>query len=230
MKRILSVFIAVLMALSVCAYAEDAGLTVQGTGVVKVTADRAQVFLGVRETAADVLEAQSAANEKIDMICLALTEAGLSALEISTQSLYIYANYDYVNDSNEIVSYTAVNTLAINVTDMDRVGEFIDIAFAAGANTLDSVGFTAENTEAAQREALKLAVQNALDKAGAIADAAGMTLGSIVEINEVIDYYGMPVAAKTSNFRAEGAADAATSVQAASLEVSAAVTVEFELN
>lgn len=232
MKRIL----ALLMALTLCfaataALAETTSLTVKGNGAVTVTADRACVTLGVRETSADALEAQSAVNAKINAIYEALLAAGVEKKDIGTDSLYLYANYDYSEEIEKIVGYTASNMLSVQTTQLEKLGEYIDVAFGAGANVLDYVQFTAQNSEDAQKEALELAVQNAYEKAEVIAAAMGKTIHSVTSVTEE-DRYSADAGAKTSNARATEAASAedSTLVQASSLQISACVTVEFELS
>ena len=233
MKRILAMALAVCMILmGAVALAEPTTLTVRGTGVVSVAADQAQVILGVRESNSDVLVAQSTVNEKINAICAALIAAGVEQKGIGTESLYIYANYDYSTEVEQLTGYTATNTISITVTDISKVGEYIDVAFGAGANTLDNVSFIARETDDARKEALQLAVQSATEKAGIIAEAAGLEISSVTSISEGTDYhyYGDDAGAKYSNARAEAAADGApTMVQASSVQVSASVMMEFEL-
>ena len=233
MKRILAMVAAVCMIMmSAVALAEPTTLTVRGTGVVSVAADQAQVILGVRESNPDVLMAQSTVNEKINAICAALIAAGVEQKDIGTESLYIYANYDYSTEVEQLTGYTATNTISITVTDISKVGEYIDVAFGAGANTLDNVSFVARETDDARKEALQLAVQSATEKAGIIAEAAGLEISSVTSISEGSDYYyyGDDAGAKYSNARTEAAADGApTMVQASSVQVTASVLMEFEL-
>lgn len=230
MRKAIAIVLALLCVC--CSAAQAATLSVRGVGVVGVTADQARIVLGVRESAKDVLTAQATVNGKINAIFDALLEAGVEQKDIGTESLYIYANYDYSGDEPRLVSYTATNTLAVLVTDMERVGELIDIAFACGANTLDTVELSAKDTEEAQQQALRLAVESAFSKGEVIADAAGMTIASVVSIEEAVDYYGSDYGAKYLNARGvtESAADSATSVQASTLSVTATVLVEFELS
>ncbi len=233
MKRFVSMILAVILMMAICsaALAEPAALKVRGNGVVNVTADQARVVLGVRESMSDVREAQATVNEKINAIFAALTEAGMDGKDIGTESIYIYANYDYSGAEERLVGYTASNTISIVTTQIDKMGEYIDIAFAAGANTLDMVSFSSQQNEEAKKEALQLAVANAYEKAEVIAAAAGMQIVAVRSFDETQqDYYGVDSTAKFSNARVEGAAaDTSTMVQASTLQIQAAVLVEFEL-
>lgn len=230
MKRILSMMMAFVLLIPAFAYAEPASLKVQGNGVVNVTADVARVVLGVRESVSDVKLAQSTVNEKINAIFDALIAAGVQSKDIGTESIYIYANYDYSGDEERLVSYTASNGISIVTSDIDKLGEYIDIAFDAGANSLDTVEFSSQDNTEAQQEALKLAVENAYEKAEVIAEAAGMEIVSVKTFDETVEQGYADTTAKYSNARVEDAAgESATRVQASSLKVQASVIVEFEL-
>lgn len=232
MKKFLSIMlIAALFVFSGGALAEKTELTVRGTGVVSVTADVARVVLGVWETAPDVRVAQATVNEKINAICAALLEAGVESKNIGTESIFICANYDYSDGEERLAGYTATNTIAITTFSIDKMGEYIDIAFEAGANTLDMVNFSSQGNEEAQKEALQLAVQNAYEKAEVIAQAAGMEIVSVKSIDETEERYATDTGAKYSNARVEAAAAGqSTMVQASSLQIEASVLVEFELD
>jgi len=231
MKRLISVLMILAMLMSCTALAEGTILKVRGSGVVSVSADVAYVVLGVRENSVDVREAQKTVNEKINAIYAALVEAGIDSKDIGTESIYIYANYDYSDGEERLTGYTASNTISVSTTQIDKVGEYIDIAFAAGANTLDTVNFHSRDNAEAEKLALELAVQNAFEKAGIISAAAGMDIVSVKSMDETEERYGFDTSAKYSNARAEGAAmDQSTMVQASSLQISANVIVEFELS
>lgn len=231
MKRFFAVVLMLAMLLSCAAMAESAVLKVRGSGVVSVSADVARVVLGVREQSDDVRAAQASVNEKINAIYAALVEAGIESKDIGTESIYIYANYDYSNGEERLTGYTASNSISVTTTQIDKVGEYIDLAFAAGANTLDTVNFFSRDNAEAQEEALELAVQNAFEKAEVIANAAGMKIISVKSFDETEEHYYSDSGAKYSNARAEGAAmDQSTMVQASSLQISASVLVKFELD
>ena len=112
--------------------------------------------------------------ETIAAIRTALTGAGVPEEDITTDYLNIYATYDYRDDEEQLAAYMANSTLAIRVTDMDTVGKLIDACFAAGANTLNGISFSASDTEEAKTEAMKKAVADARKKAEVLAETAGL--------------------------------------------------------
>ena len=98
------------------ALADGTTLSVTGNGTVLVESDLAIVTVGVQETSKDVLEAQSTVNEKIAAIKQALLDAGVEESSINTDSINIYANYDYSDNTEVIVGYTARNSLSVRTT------------------------------------------------------------------------------------------------------------------
>ena len=114
----------------------------------------------------------------------ALLDAGVEESEINTDSINIYANYDYSDNTEVIVGYTASNSLSVRHPDMDNVGSLIDAAFVAGANTLDNVQFTVQDDTQAREQALTMAVEDARRKADVLASAAGLQVASIERISE----------------------------------------------
>ena len=206
-------------------------ITVSGTGETQISADTAVISLGVSARDQDVLKAQQKVNETIAAIRKALTEKGVKEENINTEYINIYAMYDYSSDQEQIAAYNASSTLAIRVTDMDSTGTLIDVAFEAGANTLNGISFSASDTEEARAASLKKAVADARAKAEILAEAAGLSITGIETVSEGGVYsYDNTV----GNFRAKGVSameteeDAGTVVQAAKLVVSATVTITFE--
>ena len=225
MRIIALVMAAMLLLTGVGALAERT-ITVQGIGTVKVDADRVEINLGVRDVAADVVEAQNTINAQIDKVVEAIRAMGDSVVSVTTSGIGIYPNYDY-SDGEAIIGYTAYNSVIVTLSDVNAAGACIDKAFAAGANSLDYVTFSAANTAEASDKALALAMESAEHKAQVLAEAAGMKLGGILEIRDSSDsgYYANESFARTS----EDDAGAGTQVLASQQQVSASISVTYAL-
>lgn len=222
MKKLLAIILTVLMTLSAGALAEGA-ITVSGGGQVNLAADMAYVTLGISISDSDVSTVMQQANTSIDSICAALVESGLPKDCISTDYLYISPQYDYSGDnSNEIIGYSVNSGLKLTIYDVDAVGGYIDVAFAAGANSFDSITFAVKDNSEARDEALRLAVADAEKKANVLAEAAGMKLGDIVTIeeNNSDSYYN------TEGFAAKDIADAGAGTSVYPSKVNVAVQVQ----
>ena len=229
MRKTIALFFVLVLVLGISSAMAEQTITVNGSGETLVTADTAVVSVGVSVRKKDALEAQSAANEVIASIRAALAGAGLKEEDISTGYINLYAVYDYSKDVEEIVAYNANSSLAIKVTDMSRVGEVIDMAFSAGANTLDGVSFSVADDTEARKESLKTAVAVAKEKAAILAEAAGLgeieilniEEGSVFSYDSGVNNFSRKVAGE------EAAIDSPTVVQAAKICVSAGVIATF---
>ena len=233
MKKLIAIFVALVMVLFSVAALAETKITVNGTGEVRVSADTAIISLGVNARDKDVLKAQQQVNETIAAIRAALIEQGVKEENINTDFINIYPLYDYSNDQEQLAAYNASSTLAIKVTDMESVGALIDVCFAAGANTLNGISFSASDTEEAKTEAMKKAVADAKKKAEILAEASGLKITGIEIISEggVYSYQnnvGNVYARGMDDVVEEAEADAGTVVQSAKLIVSASVSITFE--
>lgn len=229
MKKTAVWILMVLLLLTAASAVAETEITVGGKGTTLVNADYAMVTLGVVHIEKDVLKAQEKVNSAINAVRSALIESGISKEDINTDQVRISARYDYSGSIEKIVGYSASSYLVIRTSDMENVGSVIDIAFEAGANTLDGVEFFAENTDSAREESLIFAVNEARKKAEIIAKAAGLTITGIETIDE--SYSHTSESARNAVFKNAVAEDSAafgqTVVQSAKLSVEASVTIVF---
>ena len=229
MRKLIAAVLALSLLLFAASALADTAITVTGSADTLIPADTAVVSLGVSIRDKDALQAQSRANEVIAAIRDALTGSGIAGEDINTGYINLYAVYDYSSsDIERITAYNASSTLAVRVTDMDRVGQVIDLAFSAGANTLDGVVFSASDTSEAREASLKAAFADARAKAEILADAAGLKITGVTSLDESSVY---SYESSENYFRAkdagagEQAAGAPTVVQAAKICVTAGVTL-----
>lgn len=230
MRKLVSLFLVLCMILCASAAMAETTLVVSGSGETFVPADNAIVSVGVNIRNMEAPKAQSNANEVIAKIRESLTEAGFDEEDINTGYINLYGIYDYSSDSGEkIIGYNASSNLSVRVTDMARVGEVIDLAFKAGANSLDGVTFSVTDDAEARKASLKAAVEDAKSKAAVLAEAAGFADLEIESIQEGgVSSYNSGL----NNFSLKNAAygmemDEATVVRAAKIGVSASVTITF---
>ena len=184
MKKFLALLAALMMLSAVSLAAAETRITVSGTGETRISADTAVISMGVSARDKDVLKAQQTVNERIAKIRQALTGIGVAEENINTDYMSIYAIYDYDDDVEKVQAYSASMTLAVKVADMEIVGKVIDEAFAAGANTLNGISFSASDTAAAEKESLQAAVADARAKAEILAEAAGLKITGIELVSD----------------------------------------------
>ena len=228
-KSLVAILLALLL-LGAAAMAEDATLTVQGTGVVSLDPDTATITLGVREVSKDVSEAQAAVNRKLTQVVEKLRALGVEDKDIHTSAISIYEDYD--SDSfGDRTRYAAQNTISVTLHDIESAGKTIDAVFEAGANSFSDISFSASDTEAAKKRALELSVESARKKADVLAAAAGMRITGIRSVTEQgTGVYGNYYERNSLDVAMEKAEeDAGTPVFSEQIQVSATVTVEYSM-
>ncbi len=233
MKKLLALVLCLtLMALPLCSLAETVfaaqGATLSVTGAASVTlkADYAQITVGVSTSAKTVDEASRENTAAIHAVIAALKEAGVKEEDIATRNYSVNAEYDYSSLlGQKLTGYNVTNQLTVIIRDMEHIGATLDKATQAGANSIYNIQFLSTQADAAQDEATAYAVQDALRKAKLLADAAGLTLGGIVAIEE--NNSGYYVTARTYDSKLEAAAG--NSILPDDTSVSASVKIVFEL-
>lgn len=151
-----------------------------GSATVSVEANAATLSVAV-ETRGDTAAAAAEENaERMREVLDALDDAGYEGDEVSTSA---YTLWPYSDRDGNAQGYTAVNTLTVQVDDIDDVGEVIDTVIEAGANNIPSVSFVAADVDEARREALEVAIRSARLDAEVMARAAGRDLGDLIEVS-----------------------------------------------
>jgi hypothetical protein len=192
------------------------GITVSGMGVVRVVPDRAEISFGVVSQGRTASQALAANDTAIQRVVAALRAAGIAAADIQTRSFSVSPRYS--EDGEEILGYTAQNTVAAQLRDLDRAGAVIDAAVAAGANQVYGPSLSRSNTTELYRNALRAGVADARAKAQAIAEAAGVSLGAVVGVAEQ---------GSTPEPVAQDAAARAAPIEPGTQDIQATVVVTF---
>jgi uncharacterized protein YggE len=124
----------------------------------------------------------------------------------------------------QIVGYWATNSLNVTVKDVDQVGDILDAAIAAGANTIDGIRFDVNDNSALEDQALQAAVKNARAKADVVAAGLGLKVTGVQ--NVVVDSY-TPVPYYAGAVMMGKGGDGSVPVEAGEIRVNAMVRVTF---
>lgn len=175
--------------------AQDAGVWVNGVGVVSAPPDLAELDLGVSATAGTVSEARDVAAEAMTAIVAYFIGSGVAPADIRTRHISIQPQYDWQEVIDEgirrnervLTGYQVSNTARVLVRDLDRTSELLDGAVAAGGDVVrvNGISFRIEDTTELEKEARELAVADALARADDLASYSGVALGRMVFLSEV---------------------------------------------
>ena len=198
-------------------------VVVQGEGVVRVAPDQAFVRLGAESRSRNPKEAQASNAEAMTAVQQRIAAAGVPKDAVRTVSISLQQEFDYAGGRQTPRGYVARNVIEVRVDDLARLGEVMDASVGSGATSIHNLRFDVKQREAAEREALKRAVADAIARAEAAASGAKRTLDRVVRIAEA-----SPVSVirpEATAFRATADAPATTPVAEGEIEIRAQVTV-----
>jgi hypothetical protein len=155
-----------------------------GEGVVQAVPDRAWITVTAESRAPNPREAQKRNTEAMTPVLNKLKGAGIPAEAIRTVAYDVQYEWEFVNNRRVGRGYVARNTIDVRIDDVDRVGEFLEIAIGSGATSLGGIRFDLKERAKLERDALRLAVADARAKADAAAAGAGRSIDRIIRIDE----------------------------------------------
>jgi hypothetical protein len=203
-------------------------------GKVSATPDLATVSVGVITNGATAKAAQQEMTTKANQIIDFVKKLGIDAADITTANFSVYPNYNYNNGRNDITGYQANQTVTIKVHGVDKstdvLGKVLDGAVVNGSNQVQGITFSFNDPDNLKQQARLLAIDKAKQKTQDLAKATGLKLGRIVTISEgtISSPSPMPYATGMGG----GGMDAKSvpsSIEAGSQDVTANITVIFEL-
>lgn len=235
MLRLQAVLPALLLAAAAAAplHAEERAMertiTVSATGTVTATPDEALISTGVTSEAKTAREAMSANNADMSKVIGELKSAGVDAKDIQTSQFNVQPVYVYPKEGGApptVTGYRVSNMVSVRVRDLDKLGSVLDQMVSADANQMNGITFNVSKAETLKDDARKDAMANAYRRAKLLAEAAGASVGDVMQISEdVSEFNPQPV---VFSKRAAMAAEAAP-VERGEQELQSRVTVIWRL-
>lgn len=201
-------------------------ITVSGEGEVRGVPDRATLSAGVSTVAPNAKDALAQNARKMNAVFDALKALGIPERAIQTSNLSVQPQYsDGSKGAPRITGYQVSNQVGVIVDDAKKLGAVIDTLVMAGANQIDSIGFSFSDPSALETKAREAAMADARQRAETYARAGGVAVGPVVSIAEGASAAPSPVF-RAMNMIAESAP---SPTAAGESSVSASVTVVYAL-
>jgi uncharacterized protein YggE len=208
------------------------GLTVTGTGSVKVPPDLATVTVGVQTQNAQISTAVEDNNRRADRVRQAVLEMGVAEGDIRTTNFSVWSQpgYDEFGTLTDESTYYVDNSVLVTVRDVSQLGALLQAAIDAGANSIQGVSFHVEDPAAAEDQARQEAVSDAQAKAQQLAAAAGAQLGEVTSISTTVYFpFGGPVYERAAFGLGGGGGAPDLPVATGSYEVQVQITVTYAI-
>ena len=210
---------------SVCAAEEmSQTLRVSGEGIERIASTLTNISLGVEIQGKTAIEVQKEIAKRSTKLVKFLKSRRVKNLE--TTGITLQPNYNYSDKQRELIGYIGRNNLIVTV-EGERAGQLLDEAIKAGANRINNLSFTAteQAIEAAEKQALIKAVNDAKTKAKTVLNALNLTSKEIFNIQINYTNLPQPFSLQAAQYSRN---NISTPVIAGKQEVKASVTLVFK--
>lgn len=207
-------------------------VSVSGEGENSIKPDRARLTLGVDQLSSDVKSAEAAVN-KVVRAYLAEAKA-LGAGEDRIQTTGVSIQPEYVWDEKErrqqLVGFRVRREIAVLVTDLDKLGDFLLRATKVGVNQVNPPSLESSRAKEMENQALVKAAEDARARARLLADTLGVKLGAVRTVSAQQSGPSPPIMLKAMAMRAESdSGNAEMGISAGEIRFRVTVQAEFDL-
>jgi len=191
--------------------AAQPSISVSATGSVSATPDRATVTAGIVSEGKTAREAMISNATQMTLVFEQLEAAGILAKNIRTSQLSLQPRYETAKSE-----------------DLESVGAMLDALVKAGVNNINGVQFSLSDPKSALAEARDNAIKEAREKAEAMASAAGVRLGALLDLNE--NNFNPSPRPVMMSARMEVASDAVTPIAAGEQSMQVTVNLVYAIS
>lgn len=202
-------------------------LSLSATGSVNVRPDTAHITVGVVSEAESARSAMDDNNAAMADVIAALKEKDIAGKDVQTTNFAVHPRYQHFDDGKPSVisGYRVVNSIRITVRDIGRLGEVLDKVVGFGSNQIGGISFSVSEPDALMDKARTQAIETARERAELYAEAAGASVGEVLQIEE-LDKNGGP----EPRFRAMATkAESDVPIEAGETEIKVRVRVVWAL-
>lgn len=233
-RIIIFILFTLLLTTSSHSFAQDKNtrtLNVNGRGEVKAKPDVAYINIAVVSQAKSAKTALIENADKTSNVLKKIKSIIGKEDTVKTSGFNLAPVYQYnkTTKKSELTGYSVTNELTVKTVDLDNLGNLIDATTNVGANRINGPRFDISNKDKYRKEALRLAVNDAKDTATVTADAAGVELVQIMQINPNYSY-PVPVYRRGLYESMKVASDqSSTPIESGDITVSASVNLTYQI-
>ena len=214
------------------------GIWVLGEGTIQLKPDLTILRIGVESKSRTVREANKNAAKAMDSIHKIVKAFGVKEEKIQTVSYNISPEYEWQqqrgggSSKRVLIGYVVSNTVVVQTTKIDKVGELIDSVTDAGGDTtrINNIQFTVQDKTLYSNQLREQAVKDAISKAEQLAKLSGVNLGLPFYITEITGSSPVVKSGLEGAARMAMAADVSTPISSGDLELSMKIQVGFSIN
>ncbi len=196
-------------------------ITVMGSCENYYTPDTAYVTIGVETSEAELTVAQKNNANQMSNIITLLEEYGIENSNIKTTGYKIFNHHNYFENTKEVEA-KVLNYVEFKTNNIESLDTLIETLTNNGANYINNVRYTIEDTIDEYNDTLKCALENAKQKAIALSGSENLVAVDIQENCVYVDNY-------QSNYMLAKTIENTNNLQSGEIKVCANITVTFEV-
>jgi uncharacterized protein YggE len=160
-------------------------------GIAEVTGqnDSAKIFIAVVTVGRNLEQASSENANKTNAVLTTLKGLNIKHLKLETSNYRVTPQRDYKARPPVTKGYEVSNAIMVTLEGFEteplsnHVSRIIGKALESGSNTIQRIQFYINDKSVLEKKALKLATQEAMERAKTLAEAAGVKLKGIVSLS-----------------------------------------------
>ena len=201
-----------------------------GNGLVELPADHAALVLGVEVEDSRPDSAALRMGVLLDSVTDTLVSLGIPRDSLPTSRIDLRPRTS-VAGGDRVTVYQATSLVRIRVWDLERVGEVLSSAVAAGATTIETLDYRSTREREGRDEALRLATEEANRDARIMAEAQGMQLMRLVSATSTRSSVGFDrnIVLRGASIGSRGADFIPAEIVPIGVSISVQVSVEWEI-
>ena len=197
--------------------------------------DSAKISLAVVTEGRNLEEASSENAGKIDAVLKGLKDLRIENLKLKTANYRVSPQKDYKARPPKINGYEVSNAIEVTLAGFEpeplakNVSKIIGKALESGSNNINHIQFYINNKQPLEKDALKLATREAMDRARTLAEAAGVKLKRVVSLStQPIQIPPRPQMLRAAEMKTEAAAAPPMEIGESQIRVTVSIAYEIE--
>lgn len=184
----------------------------EGTAEVTGQNDSAKIFIAVVTEGRKLEQASSENASKTNAVLTTLKGLNIKHLKLETSNFRVSPQRDYKARPPAIKGYEVRNAIMVTLEGFkteplsNHVSRILGKALESGSNTIQRIQFYINDKSVLEKKALKLATQEAMERAKTLAEAAGVKLKGIVSISTQPMYSLQPQMLRSAEMKTDAEA------------------------
>lgn len=203
-------------------------INVSGEGKVKVVPDQATIRISVETRGDDAAAVKKKNDESLEKVLRFIRTQNLPKSDVQTQRVALNPQYDYEKKKNY---FLASQTIEIFLRDLKKYDALMTGLTDTGVNRINNVEFQSSKMAEHQRDARKLAMQDAQGKAADYLSVLNLKVGKPLNISESGQiHYPRPTMYAMGKAESADMVDARETLALGEINITANVTVNFQID